>query len=249
MPALELTGLDKSYGDFKALSDVTISAEVGESLAIVGPNGAGKSTLFAIAGGQVRPTHGTVRLHGQDITRKSPARRSMLGLSRTFQTARLFNSFSVEDTMILGLGAHSRLKWLPANPLANQNLRQRAAEALAVVRLDGSQRRDVRSLTQGERKRLEFALALAQSTSVLMLDEPTAGMGAEEVQTVIAILKEICEQDDKLTLVFSSHDMEVVLGLASRVVVMRQGTVLAEGSPAQITRDERVIELYLGVRQ
>jgi branched-chain amino acid transport system ATP-binding protein len=248
MAALEIVGVEKVYGDFRALGGVTMSASSGESVAILGPNGAGKSTLFGVAGGQIRPTRGRVLLNGDDVTSKSASRRSRLGLSRTFQTARLFNSFRVEETVILAIGLRSTHRWRLSDPFRDPALRRRAAEALGAVHLDGAERREVRSLTQGERKRLEFGMALAQSVSVLLLDEPTAGMGTEEVETVVSILREIRQADEKLAIVFSSHDMDVVSGLASRVVVMHQGEVLTEGSPTEVVENPDVIELYLGAK-
>jgi branched-chain amino acid transport system ATP-binding protein len=249
MTALEISGVEKSYGGFRALGSVRLRVGPGESVAVVGPNGAGKSTLFAVIGGQLRPDRGSVLLHGRNVTTRSPVAHSRAGLSRTFQVARLFTSSSVRECLVLAVSVRYGRRWVLSDPLRNKTLLRLAADALATVRLQSSEQRPVRSLTQGERKRLELAMAIAQSANVLLLDEPTAGLGPEEVETVVSVLQDIRMANPELAMLFSSHDMTVVSRLADRVIVMNEGLILAEGSPAEVAVDQRVIEIYLGSRR
>ncbi len=231
-PVLELRGVSKRFGSIRALDGVSLSVEQGETVAIIGPNGAGKSTLFALVSGELRPSEGTIMLAGHDVRRLSPERRARRGLGRTFQSARLFAGLTVRENVELALARRGRRE-------------EEVREALAEVRLLERIGRRAGALAQGERKRLELAMVLAQRPRLLLLDEPTAGMGAEER---IAIMELIVGAVGRrgLTMVFSEHDMDTVFAHARRIVVLDRGTIAADGSPAAVRADERVQEIYLG---
>lgn len=236
----------RTYSGFTAVGGVSLEAAPGSCLAVVGPNGAGKSTLFAIISGQTKPDSGRVLVNGRDVTKVKPDRRSGLGLSRTFQVARLFNTFTVRESVVTAMQAARRTGRLTADPLKSRLITERSDEVLEIVRMRASANRLVGELTQGERKRLEFGMAFAQDPSVLVLDEPTAGMGREDTETVLEILKEAKSSSKDLMILLTAHDMDVVFGLADRLVVMAQGKVLMEGDPQEVANHPTVAEVYLG---
>ncbi len=248
MSGLVVEDVKKSYAGFAAVGGVSIQAEKGSCLAVVGPNGAGKSTLFAIISGQTRPDSGKVIVDGVDVTRLKPDARSARGLSRTFQVARLFNSFTVRESIVAAMQAARRRGRWTGDPLKNKELRERSAAVLDLVRMGPAANRQVRELTQGERKRLEFGMAYAQDPSVLVLDEPTAGMGRADTETVLEVLTEAKSSSKELMILLTAHDMDVIFGLADRLVVMAQGTVLIEGEPREVANHPTVAEVYLGRR-
>jgi len=248
MSGLVVEDVKKTYAGFAALGGVSIQAEKGSCLAVVGPNGAGKSTLFAIISGQTRPDSGRVLVNGADVTRLKPDARSARGLSRTFQVARLFNTFTVRESVVAAIqAAHRRGRWT-GDPLKNAELRERSAAVLDLVRMGPVADRLVRELTQGQRKRLEFGMAYAQEPSVLVLDEPTAGMGREDTETVMEVLNDAKSSSEDLMVLLTAHDMDVIFGLADRLVVMAQGKVLLEGEPKEVANHPTVAEVYLGRR-
>jgi branched-chain amino acid transport system ATP-binding protein len=243
---LVVEDVKKTYAGFAAVGGVSLTAETGTCLAVVGPNGAGKSTLFAIISGQTRPDSGKVLVGGADVTKLKPDARAARGLSRTFQVARLFNTFTVRESVVMAMqAAHRRGRW-SGDPLKNKSLIERSAGVLDLVRMGGSANRLVRELTQGERKRLEFGMAFAQNPSVLVLDEPTAGMGREDTETVMEVLRDAKSSSKDLMILLTAHDMEVIFGLADRLVVMAQGKVLIEGEPKEVANHPTVAEVYLG---
>ncbi len=243
---LTLTDLTKSYGKFRALEGVTFTVAPGESVAIVGPNGAGKSTLFGVIGGQLKLDRGNIRYDSTDITKYRADQRIRAGLARTFQVARLFEGMTVVENVVLAYvsagGRHRRAR----NAFADIEAISHSLAALDRVHLTGRVDTLIGELAQGERKRLEVAMALVQDASLLMLDEPTAGMGAEETAALIDLVLQLREATDRPALLFASHDMDVVMGLADRIVFMNLGRVLVSGKPADVAGDPQVKALYLG---
>ncbi len=248
MNGLTVDEVTKRYGRFTALGGISFTVEQGSCLGVVGPNGAGKSTLFAIIAGQIRPDSGSVLIDGTEVTRFGASKRATQGLSRTFQVARLFSSFTVNEAVVLACQRARRRGVLSRDPMRHRPLREKTRETLELIRLENHGERKVQALTQGERKRLEFGMAMAQDPRVLVLDEPTAGMGRSDVETVMDVLSETKRSKSDLTILLSSHDMDVVFGLADRMVVMTQGTLLVEGDPREVANDQRVADVYLGQR-
>jgi branched-chain amino acid transport system ATP-binding protein len=231
-PALELKDIRKSFGGICAVDGVSLRVGVGERVAVIGPNGAGKSTLFALISGELRADGGEVLLAGRSLRSVSPARRARLGLGRTFQSARVFAGLSVGENVELAQVAGGR---------GGDDV----ARALAEVGLGEKDERVAGVLAQGERKRLELAMVLAGEPRVLLLDEPTAGMGGEERAAIMDLVVGAVARRG-LTMVFSEHDMDMVFAYARRVVVMDRGRPIADGTPEDVRGDERVRRVYLG---
>ena len=248
MSGLEIRDVVKTYDGFAALGGVSMTAESGKCTAVVGPNGAGKSTLFAVVSGQTKPDSGAVVIDGDDVIGVPPHKLASRGLSRTFQVARLFGTFTVRESVVMSCRMVSRGPRVFRDPLRGKALRERCRDTLELVRLTGLADRKVTALTQGERKRLEFGMAMVQRPRVLVLDEPTAGMSRGDVEVVMDVLSEAKASTEDLTILLSSHDMDVVHGLADRLVVMAQGKVLLAGAPREVANDQRVADVYLGRR-
>jgi branched-chain amino acid transport system ATP-binding protein len=230
--ALELKDVRKSFGGVCAVDGVSLRVGTGDRVAVIGPNGAGKSTLFGLISGELRADAGEVLLEGMSMRGVAPAQRARLGVGRTFQTARLFAGMSVRENIELaqsagGSGARS------------------VRDVLEEVGLGGDVEREAGVLAQGERKRLELAMVLVVEPRVLLLDEPTAGMGGEERAAIMELVVGIVERRG-LTMVFTEHDMDTVFAQARRVVVLDRGKQIADGTPEVVWRDERVRRVYLG---
>jgi len=232
VPVLELDGVKRHFGGIRAVDGVTLTVQESAAVALIGPNGAGKSTLFALMMGELAPTSGTIRLDARDMKGLSPEQHSRLGVGRTFQTPRLFAGLTVAENARIAL-------------LARGGGEGQIEEVLDEVGLFDTREQSASALSQGQRKRLELAMVLALRPRVLLLDEPTAGMGVEERSTIMALVMEAVRRR-RLTLVFCEHDMETVFAHASRVVVMDRGRILIDGSPEQVRRNPHVQEIYLG---
>jgi len=248
MTGLEIRDVVKTYDGFAALGGVSMAAEGGKCTAVVGPNGAGKSTLFAVVSGQTKPDSGAVVIDGSDVIGVPPHKLASRGLSRTFQVARLFGTCTVQESVVMACRMAGRRTTVFRDPLRNKALRESCRGALDLVRLSELADRRVTALTQGERKRLEFGMAMVQQPRVLVLDEPTAGMSRGDVEVVMDVLGEAKRSSEDLTILLSSHDMDVVHGLADQLVVMAQGKVLLAGAPREVANDQRVADVYLGRR-
>jgi branched-chain amino acid transport system ATP-binding protein len=236
-PILCATGLTKRYGGLVANSDIDFTVNKGELRGIIGPNGAGKSTLFNCLTGDLTSTSGKVIFEGQDITDLPPEARARLGLARSFQVPQTFESMSVLENVMIGA-------FLRTSHRAEAEARARAVlERVGMSRLEDL---PARSLGTPGRKRLEIARALATQPKVLLLDEAMAGLTQREVQLAIDLVREIHRSG--VTLVIVEHIMEVIMSLASRVVVFHQGREIARGSPREVTGNPAVIEAYLGKR-
>jgi branched-chain amino acid transport system ATP-binding protein len=245
--ALEVVDLEKRYGALRAVAGVSLRLGHGELIAVVGPNGAGKTTLLSVVAGEQPATAGTVRLAGRDVSRAGSVRRAQLGVGRTFQVGRAFRTLSVRDNVALARAVCRRRRWRVANDFVRDTRAALDAGAL-LDRLGLAPRAGVLAadLTQGDLKRLDLAMALALEPTVLLLDEPTAGVGTEEAQSIGRLIRSIWQERTDLGIVLISHDMRIVFGIAPRIVVMHEGAVILEGTPEEIQRSQQVRALYLG---
>jgi branched-chain amino acid transport system ATP-binding protein len=242
-PALELSEITKRYGGLTAVNGVSLSIAPGERRAIIGPNGAGKTTLFKLISGEVRLTHGSIRLFGREISHVSAPQRVKLGLGRTYQITNVFPGLSVEQNVFLALQGQISRKFDVFGPQSTARMRTRTREVLDQLHLGNDAPRPVREIGYGQQRQLELALALVGDPKVLLLDEPAAGLSSVE-RGVMSSLVSSLPRD--LTVVLIEHDMDVALKLVDTVSVLNNGELLAEGSPADIQKNETVQAIYLG---
>jgi len=242
--ALNLRGLEKSFGGLRVTANVDLTVEPGERRLIIGPNGAGKTTLFNLITGELRADSGRITLFGRDLIGLPARRRAHLGLARTYQIITLFPQETLAHNVTLSLLGLSPLRWNPLLRLgAQQDLWRKARGTLAQVGLDHLADRPVAETSYGERRRVEIAMALAQNPKVLLLDEPFAGLSVEERREVQKLLADIPRD---VTIVMIEHDMDVALGFAERISVMHFGEVIVEGTRAEVVANPRTREIYLG---
>ena len=242
-PILRLRGVGRRFGGVAAVQGVDLEVRPGERRAVLGPNGAGKTTLFNLVSGEFPPTTGSVELFGRDVTRLPARKRARMGLSRTFQTSRLFLGLTVEDNLYLAVLGVRDGHLRPVITRADSEMRDKAraiAETVGIAeRLDTL----VADLSHGEQRQLEVGMARAADPQLMMLDEPAAGLSrAERVQLTELLLK----LDPSITLILIEHDMDVALRVAQWVTMMHDGKVIVEGTPDEIRANELVHELYLG---
>jgi len=241
---LETRDLSKSFAGYRAIDRVSIAIEAGAIHAIIGPNGAGKTTFFNLLSGFVAPSSGTIALAGRDITGLAPHRIARLGIVRSFQINSIFPHLSVLDNVKVSLEAKTELPgrfWLGGG--ATARLDARARELLVDVGLDGERDLLAAQLSYGRKRALELAISLAQEPAVLLLDEPTAGMGVEDVGRIAALIGRV---RTNRTIVLVEHNLSVVADLSDRITVLQRGQVLVEGTYAAVRADARVIDAYLG---
>ena len=242
---LQISGLCKRFGGLRAISDVTLDFAAGSLTAIIGPNGAGKSTFFNLISGAIRPDEGKVLFKGEDITGMDRAAIVRRGIGRAFQVASFFPSMTVAENLMAAIAAH-RGQWSDLNHrFPRQGVRARALEVAEMLGLHDQADTLSANLSHGDQKLLDIALALALEPSLLLLDEPTAGMGPEERWQMIEKVQRLWQLQN-LTLIFIEHDMDIVFGISSSIRVLCYGRVLAEGTPAEIRANPAVIEAYLG---
>jgi branched-chain amino acid transport system ATP-binding protein len=240
--ALSISDLSHDFGGLRALNRVSLDVEVGDRMVILGPNGAGKTTLFNLITGLLRPTTGRIRLFDYDITRLVTHRRARLGLGRTFQITTLFPRLTVLESVLLAVQGGARFT-LHRPVAAYPDLFERALALLVEWGLGDRRDMPTRLLSYGEQRQVELILALAARPRVLLLDEPTAGLSPAETASVATMIRRFPRD---VTILLIEHDMDVALELASRVTVLFQGHVLAQGTTEEIRHDRRVAEIYLG---
>jgi len=242
---LEVDGLSKAFGGVRAVDGVSFGVDTGEVVALIGPNGAGKTTCFNLINGQLRPDAGRIVLGGRDVTGQSARALARSGVGRTFQVAATFASMTVRENVALALAAHAGA----TTSLVDGGLNR--FDGAADVLLERVGARDLAdrhsaTLAYGDVKRVEIALALAGAPRLLLMDEPTAGMAPRERGALMQVAAGIARRE-RVALLFTEHDMDIVFGHADRVIVLDRGKILAEGAPDAIRADPRVQEAYLGV--
>ncbi len=244
IPALEIRGLKKSFGGLPATNDVALTVLPGERRLIIGPNGAGKTTLFNLITGDLKRDGGTIRLFGEEVQRMQPHQRAQRGLARTYQIITLFAHDTLEHNVALSLLGMTTLRWNMFAPLDScRYLYVEARAVLARVGLDHLAGSPLSVVSYGEKRRVEIAMALAQKPRVLLLDEPLAGLSREERAAISQLVADIPRET---TVVMIEHDMDTALDLADNITVLHYGSVIVEGTRAQVVNDPKTREVYLG---
>ena len=244
MAILQVSGLAKSYGGVRALAGVSFSVEPGELVAMIGPNGAGKTTCFNLLNGQLVPDAGKILLGGRSLAGLAPRQIWRMGVGRTFQVTQTFGSMSVRENVQVALLSHHRMARSLFASGGKAFLRESDALLSRVGMLEQAER-PCAVLAYGDLKRVELAIALANRPRLLLMDEPTAGMAQEERGELMTLAAGLAKTGG-LAILFTEHDMEVVFGYASRVLVLHSGELIAAGAPAEVRADPRVREVYLG---
>ncbi len=246
MTVLDVKNVTKRFGSLVAVRDVSLKVEKRELRAVIGPNGAGKTTFFNTISGFVRPTSGRIVFDGRDVTGLPAHKRVALGMARTFQITEVFPELSVFENMRVGAevaAGYHRRAWLGS--AEESDTRARVNHILGLVGLAGKADRRVGELAHGDQRAAEIGMALAVRPHLLLLDEPTAGMGDQETYEITQLIYRL-HRDHGFTIVLIEHDMRVVFNLADRITVLDQGAVLAEGTPQEVSANPAVQAAYLG---
>ncbi len=244
--ALELEAVSRHFGALVALADINLTVEAGERRAVLGSNGAGKTTLFNAITGDFPPTTGRVRLFGEDVTDLPVHERIRRGLRRTYQISLLFDGLSVIENIYLACRGVGRRRFSLRRPAPSDSAMQLAETLLEAVHLDEARDLQVATLSHGQQRQLEIALALAGAPRLILLDEPAAGLSPAERAELIEILQALPEH---IGYIIIEHDMDVALRVAERVTMLHNGRIFKEGTPEEIENDPEVQELYLGEGQ
>jgi branched-chain amino acid transport system ATP-binding protein len=246
MSLLQVDNVSKRFGSLVAVNGVSMTVQAGELRAVIGPNGAGKTTFFNLISGFTTPTSGRIIFDGEDVTKLLPARRVWRGMARTFQITEVFPELTVYENLQIAVeiafGFRLRMR---LSQQEKSEVRARTSELLEMSGLTSKATRLVGELSHGDQRANEIMMALALKPRLLLLDEPTAGMGDQETYDITQLIRKL-HRDQKLSMVLIEHDMRVVFHLADRIMVLAEGNMLAEGTPKEIAANEAVQAAYLG---
>ncbi|GAC1323787.1 MAG: ABC transporter ATP-binding protein [Chloroflexota bacterium] len=243
---LQTQDLTFEFGGNRILDGISLDVNEGEFLSIIGPNGAGKTTFFNVVSGLYRPSHGAIRYRGRDITTTNPSRRARLGMARSFQLTNLFPQLTTRENVRLAAQAQSTGRYQLLRPSSRYRLLiDRAESALDLAGLAAHHNVPAGSLSHGDKRKLELAIVIAMDPTILLLDEPTSGVSAEDVPSMVALIRHIREVEKK-TVIMIEHKMAVILGLSDRIAVLHQGRLLAVDTPDRIQGNQMVQSAYLG---
>ncbi|HEV3371249.1 MAG TPA: ABC transporter ATP-binding protein [Xanthobacteraceae bacterium] len=246
MSLLEVDNVVRAFGSLVAVNGVSLKVESGDLRAVIGPNGAGKTTFFNLISGFFPPSSGRIRFRDRDITAVPAHKRVELGMARTFQITEIFPELTVWENVRVPVEVAAGLRLVPwLSRRRDAEIRARVAMLLEQGGLAGKADQLVGELSHGDQRATEIMMALALNPSLLLLDEPTAGMGDQETHDIVQLIAKM-HKEHRLAIVLIEHDMRVVFHLATRIMVLAEGAVLAEGPPAEIAADERVQAAYLG---
>lgn len=234
---LAIEGISKQFGGLVAVDNVSFGVREGEVLGLIGPNGAGKTTLFNVINGFLAPDTGVIHLRDRDVTDTKPNTRSQYGLARTFQLVRSFDDMTVKENVMIGAFQNTR---------SHDDAAERASAELERLNMEEMAEADVTSLPVQARKRMELGRALATDPDVVLIDEIMAGLNEDEQQEMLRLLSQI--NDEGVTLILIEHIMSAIMSLSERIIVLNEGTIIANGDPEQVVSDEGVINAYLGKR-
>ncbi len=255
MTVLSVEGLSLSFGGLRVLNDISFSVDSGEIYSIIGPNGAGKTSILNCIGGFYQPNEGRILFEKTEINKMSPDRRAKIGLARTFQNIALYRGMTVLDNIKLGAHAHLKtgllsafLYWGAAHREEMALRRSVEEEIIDFLEIENIRKLPVASLSYGQQKRVELARALAMKPKVLLMDEPVAGMNAEETEDMARFILDIKEERE-LTIVLIEHDMSVIMDISDRVLVVNFGQKIAEGTPREVQHHPEVVKAYLGEKK
>jgi branched-chain amino acid transport system ATP-binding protein len=241
--------VSKSYGEFRALCDVSLAVGPGEFVSIIGPNGAGKSTLINVLTGFVRPTHGTVRFKDRDIAGIGPVKLARLGMARSFQLVQVFPDLTVLETLQAAVASRLRRGRRLFSSLArDRDIQTGAFEVAELFGLDGKRHVLARHLPQGDKKLLDVASAFALRPEIILLDEPTSGVSTADKTAIMEILVGAARTIGLSSIIQVEHDMDIVFGYSDRIVALHQGTILADASPKDVQADQRLVDMVVGRR-
>jgi branched-chain amino acid transport system ATP-binding protein len=243
--ALSLDGVTKRFGGLVAVRDVNLDVPHGERRALIGPNGAGKTTLFNLIAGDLEATSGKIAVFEQDVSRMPPHRRVSLGLRRTYQTSALFDQMTVAENLYLGVLGPKKKGHFNMTNLANNDSRNmdRVFEVGELIGLDEQMDSKAGDLSHGERRQLEIGLAIAYEPRLIMLDEPAAGLSPDERFAIVDLMNSLSRD---ITLILIEHDMDVALTVGEQVTVLHKGSIIADGKPGDISKNDLVQQVYLG---
>jgi branched-chain amino acid transport system ATP-binding protein len=244
-PLLKVTDLRKSYGAIKAVDGVSFEVMPGEIFGVIGPNGSGKTTMFNSVLGQIEPDTGTIELNGQDITQLSPQQLNQKGVGRTFQTLQVFGKMTVRDNLLVAAQEHHGSMWSRMLAPSDSGLGAKADALIDQFRIRHVADKKAGELSYGQQKLVDIAMAFMSEPDLVLLDEPCAGVNPSLVGGISTLLKEL-NRSRKGSFVVIEHNMDFVMDLCSRILVMVEGKVMAVGTPAEIRANRQVLDAYLG---
>jgi len=244
-PVLKVTDLKKSYGAIKAVDGVSFEVMPGEIFGVIGPNGSGKTTMFNSVLGQIAPDAGRIELNGKDITGESPMRLNRLGVGRTFQTLQVFGKMTVRDNLLVAAQEHAGSMWSRLFGATDSGLAPKADALIDQFRIRHVADKKAGELSYGQQKLVDIAMAFMSEPALVLLDEPCAGVNPSLVGGISTLLKQL-NATRKGSFIVIEHNMDFVMDLCHRIMVMVEGTVMAIGTPAEIRANEQVLDAYLG---